>query len=84
MAPESVGLPADDQYNHLVMLRQYVQYGPSLGMSQPLVAMTPLGSAVVGGGLGGGGWQGPPEARTLERSGFSMSGTSGAASRLLV
>lgn len=32
LAPEAVGLPLDDGYNYLALLKRYILYGPSLGL----------------------------------------------------
>lgn len=32
VAPESIGLAADDTFNYLALLKRYVLYGPMLGM----------------------------------------------------
>lgn len=32
LAPEAVGLPMDDGYNFLALLKRYIMYGPSLGL----------------------------------------------------
>jgi len=41
-APEAAGLPADDAFNYLALMKRYVMYGPSLGL-QP--AATSPGAA---------------------------------------
>lgn len=64
--PEAVGLPVDEQYNYLVMLRRYILYGPSLGITAAHQASA-AASAAAGGAQGS-----PDMQRTLERSGASM------------
>lgn len=57
VAPETAGLPVDDAFNHLALLRRYVVYGPTLGMTaqQQQSAQGGVGPAASVTGLGGGG-----------------------------
>jgi len=33
VAPEAAGLPVDDAYNHLALLKRYILYGPQMGLA---------------------------------------------------
>lgn len=53
LAPESVGLAADEQFNYLCLLKRYVQYGPTLGMAPGAAGLTGLPPPAAGAAAGG-------------------------------
>ncbi len=56
VAPESIGLAADDTFNYLALLKRYVLYGPMLGMVPGAAgAGQSAGGAALGVGAGIGG-----------------------------
>lgn len=46
ITPESMGIPADEAYQFLTLIRRYLLHGPSLGFQQ-----TQTGQSSAGGGL---------------------------------
>ena len=62
MVPEAAGLPVDEQYTYLTMMKRYVVYGPTLGLQGQGGGGSMMLPPGVGAG-GGGGGPGEAEAR---------------------